>query len=90
MRPTATCSSPSGIHPTNKPRLPIEVTAFDDSGQVTDQYAVDPARTAQSGGVPTGLLADTNQTHYVRWTRQQQDDVTGELVATHSYHDIPS
>ena len=51
-------------------RLPIEVTAFDDSGQATDQYAVDRARTARSGGVPTGLLADTDQTHYVRWTRQ--------------------
>ena len=28
--------------------------------------------------------------HYVRWTRQQYDAVSGELTATHVYHDIPS
>jgi hypothetical protein len=75
---------------TNKPTLPIEVTAFDDSGEVQEQYAVDPERTAQSGGVPTGLSEGTTQSHYVRWARQVRDDVTGEVVATHQYHDIPS
>lgn len=55
---------------TNRPRLPIEVTRFDDSGQVTDLLAVDQARTAQSGGVPTGLTSGTDQTHYLRWTRR--------------------
>ena len=54
---------------TNKPLLPIEATVFDDGGTVTEQYAVDPARTAQSGGVPTGLSAGTDQSHYLRWTR---------------------
>ncbi|MCU0963446.1 MAG: hypothetical protein MUF48_25420, partial [Pirellulaceae bacterium] len=37
---------------TNRPLVPIEVSVFDDGGQVTDQVAVDPARTAHSGGVP--------------------------------------
>ena len=74
----------------NRPLLPIEATAFDDGGTVTEQYAVDPARTAQSGGVPTGLSDGTDQTHYVRWTRQQYDAVSGELTATHVYHDIPA
>ena len=40
---------------TNQPLLPIEAVAVDNSGKVTDPYAVDPARTAASGGVPTGL-----------------------------------
>ena len=75
---------------TNKPLLPIEATVFDDGGTVTDQYAVDPARTAQSGGVPTGLSDGTDQSHYLRWTRQQYDAVSGELTATHVYHDIPA
>ncbi|MHB9081934.1 MAG: DUF6531 domain-containing protein, partial [Pirellulaceae bacterium] len=75
---------------TNKPLLPIEVTAFDDGGRVTDQYAVDPARTAQTSGVPTGLSAGTDQSHYLRWTRQQFDDVSGEVTGTHTYHDIPA
>ena len=90
MRPTATWSSPSGTRTNNVPLLPITVSAFDDSGQSTEAYAVDPARTAQSSGVPTGLSAGTDQTHYVRWTRQVRDEVTGELLATHTYHDIPS
>ena len=46
----------------NRPLLPIEATVFDDGGTVTEQYAVDPARTAQSGGVPTGLSDGTDQT----------------------------
>ena len=74
----------------NQPFLPIEVTVFDDAGTVTDQYTVDPARTAASGGKPTGLSAGTDQTHYVRWTRPVYDAVTGEVTATHAYFDIPS
>ncbi|MCU0962921.1 MAG: DUF6531 domain-containing protein, partial [Pirellulaceae bacterium] len=34
---------------THRPLVPIEVSVFDDGGQVTDQVAVDPARTAHSG-----------------------------------------
>jgi RHS repeat-associated protein len=74
----------------NQPFLPIEVTVFDDAGTVTDQYAVDPTRTASSGGKPTGLSAGTDQTHYVRWTRPVYDAVTGEVTATHDYFDIPA
>ena len=49
----------------NRPLLPIEATVYDNGGTVTDQYSVDPAHTAQSGGVPTGLADGTNQSHYL-------------------------
>ena len=75
---------------TNRPLLPIEVTVYDNGGTVTDQYTVDPARTAQSGGVPTGLADGTNQSHYLRWSRSLYDEVSSELTATHVYHDIPA
>ncbi|MCU0960128.1 MAG: hypothetical protein MUF48_08470, partial [Pirellulaceae bacterium] len=70
--------------------MPIEVSFFDDGGQVTDQMAVDPARAARSLGVPTGLSAGTDQTHYLRWMRQTDDPVTGELVAVRVDQDISS
>ena len=66
---------------TNKPLLPIQVSAFDDGVTVTEQYAVDPARTAQSGGVPTGLSSGTNQSHYLRWTRRTYD-AAGRVTKT--------
>ncbi|MBM4050021.1 MAG: RHS repeat-associated core domain-containing protein, partial [Planctomycetes bacterium] len=75
---------------TNKPWLPIQVTAFDASGVVNEQYTVDPARTAQTSGNPTGLSSGTDQSHYFSWSRLQHDDVSGELLKTHAYHDIPS
>jgi hypothetical protein len=51
---------------------------------------VDPDRTAQTSGVPTGLSSGTDQSHYVIWSRQTQDEVSGELLTAHVYHDIPS
>ena len=66
MRPIGTLQFPYWDTSTNKPLLPIQVTAFDDSGMVTEQYAVDPARTAQTSGVPTGLSSGTDQSHYLQ------------------------
>ncbi len=40
--------------------------------------------------MPTGLSAGTDQSHYLRWTRRSTTSVSGELVKTHTYHDIPS
>ena len=75
---------------TNQPLLPILATATNDAGVVTDDYAVDPARTTASGGVPTGLSSGTNQSHYVRWTHTTYDAFTGKLAAVDRYHAIPS
>ena len=73
------------------PLLPIEVTAFDDSGQVDRSSTrwTRPAR-RRAAACPPACREGTDQTHYVRWTRLEHDDVTGELLATHTYHDIPS
>ncbi|MBM4093532.1 MAG: hypothetical protein FJ276_29610 [Planctomycetes bacterium] len=81
---------PRHARPTNKPRLPIQATAFDASGVVNEQYTVHPDRTAQSSGKPTGLSSGTDQSQYLSWSRLQHDDVSGELLKTHVYHDIPS
>ena len=75
---------------TNKSLVPIRVTAFDDGGTVTERYTVDPARTAATSGVPTGLSSGTDQTHYLTWTRLERDDLSGKPIKTHVYHDIPS
>jgi len=75
---------------TNRPLLPIEVRQTDDAGGVIETYTVDPARTASSGGKPTGLSAGTDQSHYLSWTRFDRDDLTGNPTKTHHYHDIPS
>ncbi len=74
----------------NESLLPIQVSAYDDSVTGTEQYSVDPARKAQSGGVPTGLSSGTDQTYYLSWSRTIRDDVSGDVVKTHVYHDIPS
>ena len=75
---------------TSLPLLPVEVTATNSAGMVTDEYAVDPARTATSSGVPTGLSSGTNQSHYVRWTHTSYDAFSGKVAAVDRYHVIPS
>lgn len=74
----------------NRPFTPIDVTEFDDANNTTATYAVDPARTAQTGGVPTGLSAGTTQAHYVSWSRSFYNVLNGQHVKTLRYHDIPS
>lgn len=73
-----------------KPRLPIQAVAVNGGGQVTESYTVDSDQTAQSGGVPTGLAAGTNQGHYRAWTRYSYDTVTGHTTSVKRYHKIPS
>ena len=75
---------------TSQPLLPIQAMATNNAGEVTDDYAVDPARTTASGGVPTGLSSGTNQSHYVRWIHNSYDAFTGKLSAVDRYHVIPS
>ena len=75
---------------TSKPRLPIDVTQYTAGGTVTEHYRVDPDRTAAAGGLPTGLSAGTNQSHYLGWTRYAYDAVTGDRTREWRYHDIPA
>ena len=86
----ATLQFPYWDDSTSRPLLPIQVTATNNAGMVTDQYAVDPARTAASSGVPTGLSSGTNQSHYVRWIHKSYDAFSGKLAAVDRYHLIPS
>ncbi|WP_428940595.1 RHS repeat-associated core domain-containing protein [Fontivita pretiosa] len=75
------------------PLLPIEVVEFDDDGQVTQSYTVDPARAASSGSapdkVPSGLSAGTTQTHYLSLTRYGYTSKQ-QLQSVDRYHLIPS
>ena len=72
----------------NKPLLPINVTVTDDGGKSTESYTVDPNCVTVSGGVPTDISA--TQSDYLSWTRNTYNSVTGELISTDRYHDIPS
>ena len=74
----------------NKPLTPISATVTDDGGSVRESYSVDPDRTAQTSGVPTGLTSGTNQSHYLSWTRHYYDGTNGRLDHVDRYHDIPS
>ena len=73
----------------NQPLLPIDVREVNDGNDVTVTYTVDPTRTAQTGGVPTGLSGST-QSYYFSWIRYTYNSLNGQLQQVDRYHDVPS
>ena len=87
--PNRTFRFPFWDSSSNKPLLPVEATAFDNTGKITESYTLDPSCTSAANGVPTGLgLHD--QTNYVSWTRNNYDTATGKRTSTDRYHTIPA
>lgn len=87
---TRTLVFPQWDSSSNQPAFPIVVNEDNGAGVMQKSYRVDPARTAQTGGVPTGLSAGTDQSHYVSLMTYQYDAITGRSTGGRRYHDIPS
>jgi hypothetical protein len=70
--------------------VPIQVTQFNNGGQVTDQISVRATDTAisTSGSAPTGFSTAPGQSDYVAWTRNTYDSV-GRLSYVDQYATIP-
>lgn len=70
--------------------MPSQVTVVDDSGTVTERYAVkaDYTSFSTSAGIPTGYSTDPTQTSYVEWARVERD-ISGRPIALDLYHEIP-
>ncbi|MCZ6837598.1 MAG: hypothetical protein O7G85_17635, partial [Planctomycetota bacterium] len=73
----------------DEPLLPIQVVETNGGGLVVETYTIDPARTAVTTGLPTGLTSGTDQSHYVTWSKNEYG-AFGELDHAEVYHDIPS
>ena len=75
---------------TSKPEVAIRAVLTNGGGQVIERYTLDPDRTKSNGGIPTGLLTGTGQSHYLAWTKYTYDTVKGNLKYVDRYHLIPN
>ena len=75
-----------------EPLLPIVVQELDDAGRTTESYEILASRSNVPSGEtePEGLSASTTQAHYLSWSINNYDKITGELDSSDRYFEIPS
>ena len=73
----------------DKPLLPVQVTSFNDGGEVIESYELASSVATAASDLPTGVGTPT-LANYVSWTRHFYNKVNGQLVKVLRYHDIDS